>query len=56
MIAQTKRVDFELAVNAVGRQHQFSRCAAELVTAIITERGVAYPPYTQSLRALKLGR
>jgi methylthioribose-1-phosphate isomerase len=25
----------------------------ELVTAIITERGVAYPPYEQSLRALK---
>jgi hypothetical protein len=26
------------------------------VTAIITERGVAYPPYTESLRALKRGK
>ena len=34
----------------------FDVTPAELVTAIITERGVAYPPYTQSLRALKLGR
>ncbi|HXN84435.1 MAG TPA: S-methyl-5-thioribose-1-phosphate isomerase, partial [Candidatus Binataceae bacterium] len=25
----------------------------DLVTAIITERGVAYPPYTESLKALK---
>lgn len=31
----------------------FDITPAELVTAIITERGVAYPPYTQSLRALK---
>ena len=25
----------------------------DLVTAIITERGVAYPPYTRSLKKLK---
>jgi methylthioribose-1-phosphate isomerase len=31
----------------------FDITPAELVTAIITERGVAYPPYTKSLRALK---
>ena len=31
----------------------FDVTPAELVTAIITERGVAYPPYTESLRALK---
>ncbi len=34
----------------------FDVTPAELVTAIITERGVAYPPYTKSLRALKSGR
>jgi methylthioribose-1-phosphate isomerase len=33
----------------------FDVTPAELVTAIITERGVAYPPYTESLRALKRG-
>jgi methylthioribose-1-phosphate isomerase len=33
----------------------FDVTPAELVTAIITERGVAYPPYTESLRALKTG-
>ncbi len=31
----------------------FDVTPAELVTAIITERGVAYPPYGESLRALK---
>jgi methylthioribose-1-phosphate isomerase len=31
----------------------FDVTPAELVTAIITEKGVAYPPYEQSLRALK---
>jgi methylthioribose-1-phosphate isomerase len=31
----------------------FDVTPAELVTAIITERGIAYPPYTKSLRALK---
>jgi methylthioribose-1-phosphate isomerase len=31
----------------------FDVTPAELVTAIITERGIAYPPYTESLRALK---
>ncbi len=31
----------------------FDVTPAELVTAIITERGVAYPPYAESLRALK---
>lgn len=31
----------------------FDVTPAELVTAIITERGVAYPPYSESLRALK---
>jgi methylthioribose-1-phosphate isomerase len=34
----------------------FDVTPAELVTAIITERGIAYPPYTESLRALKNGR
>jgi methylthioribose-1-phosphate isomerase len=34
----------------------FDVTPAELVTAIITERGVAYPPYTESLRVLKSGR
>jgi methylthioribose-1-phosphate isomerase len=34
----------------------FDVTPAELVTAIITERGVAYPPYTESLRALKTKR
>jgi methylthioribose-1-phosphate isomerase len=34
----------------------FDVTPAELVTAIITERGVAYPPFTKSLRALKLAR
>jgi len=34
----------------------FDVTPAELVTAIITERGVAYPPYTESLRALKSKR
>jgi methylthioribose-1-phosphate isomerase len=34
----------------------FDVTPAELVTAIITERGVAYPPYTESLRALKTGQ
>jgi methylthioribose-1-phosphate isomerase len=34
----------------------FDVTPAELVTAIITERGIAYPPYTESLRALKRGR
>jgi methylthioribose-1-phosphate isomerase len=34
----------------------FDVTPAELVTAIITERGVAYPPYTESLRALKSRR
>jgi methylthioribose-1-phosphate isomerase len=34
----------------------FDVTPAELVTAIITERGVAYPPYSKSLRALKEGR
>jgi methylthioribose-1-phosphate isomerase len=34
----------------------FDVTPAELVTAIITERGVAYPPFTESLRALKRGR
>jgi methylthioribose-1-phosphate isomerase len=33
----------------------FDVTPAELVTAIITERGIAYPPYTESLRALKAG-
>jgi len=33
----------------------FDVTPAELVTAIITERGIAYPPYTESLRALKSG-
>ncbi len=33
----------------------FDVTPAELVTAIITERGIAYPPYTQSLAALKRG-
>jgi methylthioribose-1-phosphate isomerase len=31
----------------------FDVTPAELVTAIITERGIAYPPYKQSLAALK---
>jgi len=31
----------------------FDVTPAELVTAIITERGIAYPPYTESLAALK---
>jgi methylthioribose-1-phosphate isomerase len=31
----------------------FDVTPADLVTAIITERGIAYPPYTESLRALK---
>jgi methylthioribose-1-phosphate isomerase len=31
----------------------FDVTPAELVTAIITERGIAYPPYGESLRALK---
>jgi methylthioribose-1-phosphate isomerase len=31
----------------------FDVTPAELVTAIITERGIAYPPYTKSLRSLK---
>ncbi len=31
----------------------FDVTPAELVSAIITEKGVAYPPYEQSLRALK---
>ena len=34
----------------------FDVTPADLVTAIITERGVAYPPYTESLRALKTKR
>ena len=34
----------------------FDVTPAELVTAIITERGIAYPPYVESLRALKTGR
>lgn len=34
----------------------FDVTPAELVTAIITERGIAYPPYTESLRALKAGQ
>ncbi len=34
----------------------FDVTPAELVTAIVTERGVARPPYTQSLAALKAGR
>ena len=34
----------------------FDITPAELVTAIITERGVAYPPYAESLRALKSKR
>jgi methylthioribose-1-phosphate isomerase len=33
----------------------FDVTPAELVTAIITERGIAYPPYTESLAALKRG-
>ncbi len=33
----------------------FDVTPAELVTAIITERGVARPPYTESLAALKRG-
>src|SRR5271168_915584 len=33
----------------------FDVTPAELVTAIITERGVAYPPYLKSLAALKRG-
>jgi methylthioribose-1-phosphate isomerase len=31
----------------------FDVTPAELVTAIVTERGIAYPPYRESLRALK---
>jgi methylthioribose-1-phosphate isomerase len=31
----------------------FDVTPAELVTAIVTERGVAYPPYSESLKALK---
>jgi methylthioribose-1-phosphate isomerase len=31
----------------------FDVTPAELVTAIVTERGIAYPPYSASLRALK---
>ena len=34
----------------------FDVTPAELVTAIITEKGIAYPPYTESLRALKAKR
>jgi methylthioribose-1-phosphate isomerase len=34
----------------------FDVTPAELVTAIITERGVAYPPFSESLRDLKRGR
>jgi methylthioribose-1-phosphate isomerase len=34
----------------------FDVTPAELVTAIITERGIAYPPYTESLRALKTAK
>jgi methylthioribose-1-phosphate isomerase len=34
----------------------FDVTPAELVTAIITERGIAYPPYTESIRALKKKR
>ncbi|HEY6395067.1 MAG TPA: S-methyl-5-thioribose-1-phosphate isomerase [Candidatus Binataceae bacterium] len=34
----------------------FDVTPAELVTAIITERGIAYPPYSESLRRLKLDR
>jgi methylthioribose-1-phosphate isomerase len=34
----------------------FDVTPAELVTAIITERGVAYPPYHESLRELKEGK
>jgi methylthioribose-1-phosphate isomerase len=34
----------------------FDVTPAELVTAIITERGIAYPPYAESLRALKAER
>lgn len=33
----------------------FDVTPAELVTAIITERGIAYPPYAESLAALKRG-
>jgi methylthioribose-1-phosphate isomerase len=33
----------------------FDVTPAELVTAIITERGIAYPPYRESLAALKHG-
>jgi len=33
----------------------FDVTPAELVTAIITERGIAYPPYSESLRRLKEG-
>jgi methylthioribose-1-phosphate isomerase len=31
----------------------FDVTPAELVTAIITERGIAYPPFGESLAALK---
>jgi methylthioribose-1-phosphate isomerase len=34
----------------------FDVTPAELVTAIVTERGIAYPPYGESLRALKQSR
>ncbi len=34
----------------------FDVTPARLVTAIITDRGVAYPPYTESLAALKTSR
>jgi methylthioribose-1-phosphate isomerase len=33
----------------------FDVTPAELVTAIITERGIAYPPYVETLAALKRG-
>jgi methylthioribose-1-phosphate isomerase len=34
----------------------FDITPAELVTAIVTERGIAYPPFTESLASLKSER
>jgi methylthioribose-1-phosphate isomerase len=38
------------------RNPAFDVTPAELVTAIITERGIAYPPYQDALAALKVAR
>lgn len=46
--------DIPLAPEGIAVRHPaFDVTPAELVTAIITEKGVARPPYAESLRALK---